>query len=795
MKKLLALILCVCMLVCLLMACDKTNTPGNTDTPTTPSGNGGGNGEGDATGLKLSQYKIIFPKKASSTVKNVAEDLADSIQLLVDDEVKISNDEETLASADAKEILIGYTNRDESHEYYTKVDFKYNVFQSGNKILLAGGNDALTIEAVEYFIETYVDESDDGTIPTIEAYEGKWEKQIVLAKGGSSDFRIVRQRSDVDINKYVGNVTNTLVEKIKNRTGVTLSAFYAQDAYQGGVKEIMIGRYPYAQLNGKYDSLQLGGYMISVIDNKLLFAATTEMAYNVAVLELDKILSAYALYGTKDVALPVGLLKSNEGIELLKNLPMPNTVLKKIIEAGNDSHLAIFAGATPAIFNDYCNALKNAGYTEYSKTNFDGPKDTMKNYFATYVSEDRTVDVGFYEYDDTMNVSVSPKGALTLPLKSEPTYTPVNSATYPVILTQVGTADLYGSGIENGTYKGEVAACYIVRLADGSFIVYDTSMYYSERGNVAVEIYKILRKQAPDPNNIVISAFVLTHPHLDHMHGFTEFARVYGKDTAVTIKQVVYNFPSRNLVFGQDATNVTSVETAIKMIRSPLEIVKPRSGNVLYYPGVKFNVVFTQEDYLSLANNFSKPSAGNASCLVMQMVTNEGMKVLFGGDHWVTECGSYLKHRYGTFIKSYVCTLFHHGQGGGAEDSWPDGGWETGIYAAAIQPTLGLCPSSYNAISTAGGVDQRGVERNVWFALVDETTKDSCIEMTVTKDSSRSKQIFKVNKWNPVEDANPNGVRGWILADEGIQIVKFIGDNDASVQMFPTRTLYYNSNS
>ena len=779
MKKILALILCLVMLGGVLVACNG-NTPGKTDTPTTPAGDQ--NNEGETDKLKLSQYTIIYPKKAAAMVKDAAEDLAEAIQPLIEDEVKISTDEEAAtATADAKEILIGSTNREASRTYYSATPApRYNVYQSENKIVLAGYNDVLTVEAVAYFIDTYVNESEDGVIEKVEDHSEQWTDVLTLARGGTSDFRIVRQRSEIELNSYLNAVTNNLITKFKERTGATLSSFYATDTYKTGTKEIMLGRYTHTQLVGQYDSLQLGGYTISVLENKLLIAATSEESYNVAVLALDKILTSHKLYGSKEFVLPVGFKESNDGIEVFKNLPLPNTILNKAVKAGNDSYGAVFEKATPAIFNDYCTTLKNLGYTEYTKTNFDGPTDVTKNYFATYVSDDRTIDLGFHEYDDFMYVSVSPKGKLTLPTTSAPTYTPVDSQQYPIMLTQVGTADLYNSGVTNGVYSGDIAMCYVIRLADGSFIVYDTAMAYSGRGSIAEEIYKVLRKQAVDKNNIVISAFILTHPHLDHMGGFTEFATKYGKNTAINVKQVVYNFPDASLMYGQDATNVRDTATAFAKFRGNPELVKPRSGNVLYYAGVKFNVVYTQEDYLSLAKDFSKSASGNASTMVMQMVLDNGTKVLFGGDHWVDETRGQLKLRYGTFIESYVCTLFHHGQGGGAEDSWPGGPdpWKTGIYAAAIKPKLVLWPTTQAAVETAGGADQRTITRNKYFCMTGENMDT----------------LFEGNVWHSEADANPYGVRGYFVADSGIQTVAFGSAKDSvAVNRYPTRADYYNS--
>ena len=452
--------------------------------------------------------------------------------------------------------------------------------------------------------------------------------------------------------------------------------------------------------------------------------------------------------------------------ELLTGLPAFHAEPIKTLATGNHCMVAIFADATVTNFNDYCVALEKDGYALYSKTNFDGDTEERKNYFATYVSDDRTIDLAFHEYDDFMYVSVSPKGELTLPSNQAP----VVNHPLPIMITQIGTGDLHS----------EADMCYVIRLADGSFIIYDTGLSYDERGFAGEEIYKVLRKQAADPDHIVVAAIMLSHPHLDHLCGLFHLADKHGDDATITVKQAVYNFPGAEGLpadgMPTEHANVLKTEAAFEKFAN-VEIVKPRAGNVLHYPGVKFNVVYTQEDVLSLHDNFVGPSMGNAASMVTQMVTDDGTKVLFGGDHWVLKCGGQLKYRYGTFIKSYVCTLFHHGQGGGAEDAWPDvpDPWKTGIYAMAIQPTVVLWPSTMPVLTTIGDRDQRKTMRNRYFA----------------KDGEDMSLIFEGNVWH--DTPNVNGVHAWYSADRAILTLTVKGKNDLDIVRYETREEYYNS--
>ena len=477
--------------------------------------------------------------------------------------------------------------------------------------------------------------------------------------------------------------------------------------------------------------------------------------------------------------------------KILKSVPALDAKWMKTLPTGNNAEVVIFQNATVADFEACCEAFAKADYTEYSKTSFCGKAfenggneayyksyfdvsfdDNFEpeNYFATYVSDACSIDIGFHEFDNFLSVAISPRDELTLPNREAP----AAREKLPITITQLGLGDLHS----------EAEMCYVIRLADGSFIVYDTGLSYDERGSAGDEIYRVLCKQAADPENIVITAFVLTHPHGDHIWGFLKFADSYASYANIKVKQVIYNYPGIECMSPEirphEHQHRLSVEAAIRKFGPDVEVVKPRSGNVLYYPGVKFNVVYTQEDYLSLADDFAGSAMGNVMSLVMQMVTDDGTKVFFGADHWADQAKGQLKYRYGSFLESYICTLFHHGQGGGAEDNaalkGPDG-WKNSIYAQAIRPKIVLWPSRWATLTTIGDRDQRKISRNKYFTMTGPDM-DTLLEGNVLHSEA---------------DANPYGVRGWFSAEAGIQIVTILGKDDISIVKYETRDVYYHS--
>ena len=98
------------------------------------------------------------------------------------------------------------------------------------------------------------------------------------------------------------------------------------------------------------------------------------------------------------------------------------------------------------------------------------------------------------------------------------------------------------------------------------------------------------------------------------------------------------------------------------------------------------------------------------------MITSDGTKVLIGGDHPVDGiyqgyewCDGAIYRWYGNFIESDVCTTFHHGYGGGAD--------EKGVVYTKIKPRIVLWTVNESRIEKD---DLTARTRNKYFARPEE---------------------------------------------------------------------------
>ena len=416
-----------------------------------------------------------------------------------------------------------------------------------------------------------------------------------------------------------------------------------------------------------------------------------------------------------------------------------------ICYSGGLSYTAIFEGKDEAFYKSYLTELKKDGFGKYTETSFNTSDNAKKNLFATYRKEGYIVDVDYHSDAKRLYATYTPEeDNLVLPALNKPGY---KSCGLPTIVTQVGGEKFH---------KDANSMCYIIRAADGSFIVYD-----SDFGDGFAElIYNILKKQAPDPNNIVISAWFVTHPHLDHVGAFLDFADKYAGDKTITLKQMVYNYPSDSYIGTTSEELIRKTPIAAKKLNPDVTFVRPHAGNVLYYADLTFRVLYTQEQYLYISGG--KVQDANASSVVTQMETDSGVKVFFGADHCVNGsynglpfCEGALYNWYGDFIKSDVVTLFHHGWGGGADN----------VIYSYIKPQIALWPANIyrltrDADGTPYGSSMEFNERNLYFS-----------------DPERAKQ---------------NGVKGYYISSERIHIVD-LSNKNLNVTEYKTSDIYLKS--
>ena len=195
---------------------------------------------------------------------------------------------------------------------------------------------------------------------------------------------------------------------------------------------------------------------------------------------------------------------------------------------------------------------------------------------------------------------------------------------------------------EKGVMKNIAGMCYVMRLEDGSFIVIDGG--FDEAYN-ADRLYSTLEHQAPDPENIVIAAWIFTHDHGDHVGVLRRFAQKY--KTEVTVEKFIHSFP------------FSSGESHISAMRgfSGAKIYKSHAGQKYYLRNAEIEILYTTDLYL---DNVETMDDTNKASQVFT-ISSHGTKFMMFGDYYHGKDETVSTIYSNATLESHVMQHAHHG--------------------------------------------------------------------------------------------------------------------------------------
>ena len=201
--------------------------------------------------------------------------------------------------------------------------------------------------------------------------------------------------------------------------------------------------------------------------------------------------------------------------------------------------------------------------------------------------------------------------------------------------------------------------CYAVQLKNGEFILIDGGVASEEDERL---LYSFLKEKTLGANPTV-ALWIFTHAHSDHIGMATGFLERYKEE--VTVKAFAYQF--------SDVTKVTvtmeNMAEAGKIIDRLEEVLAKfyptatkyslHTGQSYSFAGVEIEVLCTIDDtYPSVYKSLNDMSAA------LRMKFESGRTVLFLGDCMLGTCRR-LAHTYGSYLKSDILQVAHHGLIGG----------------------------------------------------------------------------------------------------------------------------------
>lgn len=453
---------------------------------------------------------------------------------------------------------------------------------------------------------------------------------------------------------------------------------------------ILIGQTCFPKSLNALNEAGYGDYILKVDGNSVIVTGWETASVQKGVSELVRMIKSHT-DADGNVVFPdtyCELKEVNPAVNVLK-LNDINGVRGGLTDCGNGCSRVIVNQVSEQSYINYTEALEQASYALYTSNEIDG------FCYRTYTAGDYVLHLSYYSADRELRVLVESLKNTDLPgLESENIYTAtVPSLAIPVSIELSDICDT-----KNGTgYNG---MCYIYRLSDGSFIVYDGGWDVPEQGT---RIYDLLRAYAPDPDHIVIAAWLITHAHADHMGGFINFANRFADGEKVTVERIICNRISGDFQSQTRLTsNVSKLTAAINVCHA--KVTQAHPGQVFYLRNAKLEILYTLDLY-----DAEKLDEVNTSSVVSKL-TIEGQSFLMLGDMSYSARVKMMSV-YPDALKSDVVQLAHHGVvGGGSTDFYERVGAKYAFWPAS---TL-----MYEGGATATGIHKGGVkdaQQNSYF--------------------------------------------------------------------------------
>ncbi len=468
-----------------------------------------------------------------------------------------------------------------------------------------------------------------------------------FADADGATWRIVRpeEASEGEIDAAV-MLTKKMLATVGVMPELTTDFIKPGASYDSNTYEILIGRTAHPEVTETLAVMTPGQYTVRAVGRKLVVTAWSDNGVALAVSALCDMLDAGMTTYTPDRDATASFN------DMLDALPAyTDGKFGALANAGNRAYQLVCEKTTAEAWEAYGRQIEAAGFVLSSSREVEG------NRFAVYRGESYGITTYFTPFNKTARTIIEPVANLG------PVGDDAGTKQCEPMMTMIGRR--YSSG---NTYRGMAAdtgyMCYVLRLEDGRFIVIDGG---TESGNFSGTIYRMLTEQAPDPQNITIAAWIITHTHGDHTGGFMAFCRSYS--SRIKIEQLITNLPadSETNAYSADAATAkpSKVIAAYTTAYPAGQVVKAHNGYTRNIGGAQIEVLYTHEDFLTSGRSLASftKHGWNKTSLIFR-VTLGGETIMFLGDAQ-EENNNIVCSMYGDYLASNIVQVAHHGGEGG----------------------------------------------------------------------------------------------------------------------------------
>lgn len=288
---------------------------------------------------------------------------------------------------------------------------------------------------------------------------------------------------------------------------------------------------------------------------------------------------------------------------------------------GDDSVLTSYYEKSEKDFQKICKCLEWKGYENYYTSMKNGSR------FATYVQNKSMMHIYWLKDRTELTIVSSETEGASLP----PQTPELADAAYDITVTQLRD-EIHNNGMG-----------YVVRLADGSFIIYDGA--YVSQSDV---LYKTLCDLNGGEEGIRIAAWLITHDHDDHSECFPDFTYKYSElvklDFVLAAPMKEWNSSHWYKKLGR-----------FTEMYQDAKLVTVHTGMEFTFGNLKMEILLSPYDLFKheFVSNF------NATSVVSRLYSEDGSFLVLGDA--TVESGEFLLNVYDSYLESDMCQVSHHG--------------------------------------------------------------------------------------------------------------------------------------
>ena len=373
---------------------------------------------------------------------------------------------------------------------------------------------------------------------------------------------------------------------------------------------------------------------IAKIENGMLVIGFTRQSSATAV--ANQFVAALVGDYESTVGIPLDFSASHSTLPVASDIPTLDGTNKYSV--GKSAEMT-YGSSTPEKFSAFCDELENIGFVKLYE------KESADNLFATYQGEDIYVHTYYTAYSGKIRVITGPLAEL-----AQVSYDTGAEKNYTPYITSIPQPD-NGLGL-------------IMRLPDGRFIIVDGGYKDDDR------VYAALRELVPS-GKITLAAWFITHPHNDHYRGFTDFITNHSTDSSIVIERLMLNFANPESFYAVedgDKTvewDVNFIYNTIKEYAPDLTITQVHTGQIIDFGDATMEILYTMEDLMPK----ELPNINDSSMAIRLEMGGSSFMIL--GDTCYTS-GPIMHKMWGSYLKSDIVQIAHHGQWPSVESIYHD---------------------------------------------------------------------------------------------------------------------------